>query len=70
MASIMIGREVKDSGILVAALHPGWVRTDMGTSQAPVGPDESVEGMLKVIGNAGDESHGKLINFKGEVLPY
>ncbi|CAG5127988.1 unnamed protein product [Candidula unifasciata] len=70
MASILLARELKDSGILVAALHPGWVKTDMGGQGADLTLEESIQGCLNVIGSIGQENSGKLINYKGEVLPY
>ncbi|CAL1529793.1 unnamed protein product [Lymnaea stagnalis] len=70
MATIMISREVRDSGILVIGLHPGWVRTDMGTDEAPIGPEESIADCLKVISEAREESNGRQLDLKGKVLPF
>lgn len=39
---------LKDQGFIVAALHPGWVRTDMGSPQAPKLPEEVAEELYKL----------------------
>ncbi|XP_035825014.1 C-factor-like [Aplysia californica] len=70
MATILISQELKDAGILVLSLHPGWVRTDMGTEKGDLSPGESISGCLKVIGSQGEESTGKLLNYKGDLLPF
>ncbi|KAH9503800.1 hypothetical protein Btru_066655 [Bulinus truncatus] len=70
MATVLMARELKELGILVTALHPGWVKTDMGTSSAPLSPEESIQGCLQVVGNAGREHHGKVVDFKGNILQY
>ncbi|XP_055864165.1 C-factor-like [Biomphalaria glabrata] len=70
MATILAARELRSDGILVTALHPGWVKTDMGTSAAPLTAEESIKDCLQAIAKAGEESNGKLIDFKGNILPY
>ncbi|XP_069135035.1 C-signal-like [Argopecten irradians] len=62
--------DLKTDGILVVAINPGWVQTNMGGPSAPVTPIDSVKGMLSVISNLSAESSGKMFNFKGEIMPW
>lgn len=44
-----ISIELKPQGIGVILLHPGWVHTRMGGTDAPLSPEESVRGMHTII---------------------
>jgi NAD(P)-dependent dehydrogenase (short-subunit alcohol dehydrogenase family) len=57
-------------GIIVLALHPGWVRTDMGGAGAPLEPGESVRGLRKVIAGSRKEDSGKFLSHDGASLPW
>ena len=57
-------------GIIVLALHPGWVRTDMGGAGAPLEPGESVRGLRKVIAGSEKEDSGKFLSHDGASLPW
>jgi len=57
-------------GIKVLMLHPGWVKTDMGTDAAPLSPEESVSGMITVIDNFDGSKNGQFLSYKGEELPW
>ena len=62
--------DLKPKGITVVAIHPGWVKTDMGGPNAPVSIDESVEGMIRVIETTGIKDTGKFLNYDGRELPW
>jgi NAD(P)-dependent dehydrogenase (short-subunit alcohol dehydrogenase family) len=58
------------AGIITIALHPGWVRTDMGGSNAHLSVTESAEGTLKVIANLTPEDNGKFYTWEGKEYPW
>jgi NAD(P)-dependent dehydrogenase (short-subunit alcohol dehydrogenase family) len=62
--------ELAPRGIAVLALHPGWVRTEMGGPEAPYGVEESVRGIRKVISGLSVETAGTFLDFRGETIPW
>lgn len=62
--------ELHAEGFVTVALHPGWVRTDMGGPQAPLRPEQSVRGMLDVIDRLRAEDGGRFFNHEGTELPW
>ena len=57
-------------GITVITLHPGWVSTDMGGSNAPVTPEESAAGLKRVIDGTRKSSELRFIDWQGNTLPW
>jgi NAD(P)-dependent dehydrogenase (short-subunit alcohol dehydrogenase family) len=57
-------------GIIVAAVSPGWVKTDMGGQSAPLTPETSVRGLRKVIGGLRREDSGKFLSYDGSAIPW
>lgn len=62
--------DLKKENILVAAMHPGWVRTDMGGKNAPLDIETSVEGMINTIYKLGEGDTGKFLQYDGSELPW
>lgn len=55
------------------SLHPGWVRTDMGGSNAAVDPARSVTGMREVLAQAAaspQQYHGRFYQYDGTALDW
>jgi NAD(P)-dependent dehydrogenase (short-subunit alcohol dehydrogenase family) len=56
--------------IIVVALSPGWVRTDMGGAQAPLTPEVSVSGLRKVIDKLKSTDSGRFLSHDGAEIPW
>lgn len=61
---------VDHKGITAFVVHPGWVKTDMGGSEAPTQPEESAAGILKKITSSGPKNSGHFYDFEGDELPW
>ena len=62
--------QLSSRGIVVVALHPGWVKTDMGGSGAPLTPAESVQGLRRVLGALTSEHAGQFLAHDGSVISW
>ena len=65
LAAALASREV-----IVVALSPGWVRTDMGGEHAPLAPETSVQGLRKVIAGLKRADSGRFLSYDGSEIPW
>lgn len=70
MATVQLAHALRARGIVVVALHPGWVRTDMGGAQASETPEASVTGLRAVIDGLGPDDSGRFLDWTGAALPW
>jgi NAD(P)-dependent dehydrogenase (short-subunit alcohol dehydrogenase family) len=57
-------------GIIVVALSPGWVRTDMGGENAPLSAEASVAGLRKVLSGLKSQDSGRFLSHDGSEIPW
>jgi len=70
MCTRLQAAELEEDGVIVVAMHPGWVRTDMGGSSARLSPEQSVAGMLEVIAGLSPDDGGCFLTYDGEELSW
>ena len=62
--------ELREQGISLLLIHPGWVETDMGGPNAPIRAEESVSGIMARIEEQTLEMTGRFVDYAGHILPW
>ena len=70
MATVLLAHALRERGIRVVALHPGWVQTDMGGDGAQIAATASVAGLLKVIDGLTLDDSGRFLDWQGQPQPW
>ena len=70
MVSKNLSIDLAKNGILVAMVHPGWVKTDMGGSTGLIDTPTSVQGILNTVTNLNKDQNGAFLNYDSKVLPW
>ena len=65
-----LAAELAPEGIVVIAITPGWVRTEMGGRSAALSPEESVRGILAVAAKLTPKDAGRFLDYQGEDQPW
>ena len=70
MATVLLAQALADRGIVVVAFSPGWVRTDMGGSDADVAPEDAVAGVLRQVDALQTGDSGRFLGTDGAAIPW
>ena len=57
-------------GVTVVMIHPGWLRTDAGSPDAPFDADESASRIRDVVRRLGNHETGHFLSYDGNLIPW
>lgn len=70
MLSNTLATFLQGADVHTIALHPGWVKTDMGGQDAPLPANEAAQIILATIQQLQPKQSGGYIDLHGQVLPW
>ncbi|XP_034489836.1 C-factor [Drosophila innubila] len=62
--------DLRDQKILCVSLHPGWVRTDMGSNNAPLEVATTTKQIVDTICKLNESHNGGFYQYDGAQLPW
>jgi len=65
-----LAADLADRGVIVVSVHPGWVRTDMGTAAADLPVEEAVSALVETVDRLGPEATGCFLDSDGSIHPW
>jgi NAD(P)-dependent dehydrogenase (short-subunit alcohol dehydrogenase family) len=61
---------IRHPGLTVTLMHPGWVKTDMGGSNAPIAVQTSVDGMVRQVSRRAGAGDLAFIDYAGQPIAW
>jgi NAD(P)-dependent dehydrogenase (short-subunit alcohol dehydrogenase family) len=68
--TVSLANELRPEGFTCVAMHPGWVRTDMGGPRAPLSVEQAAGHIVGTIDRLGPEDSGLFVSYDGTPLPW
>jgi NAD(P)-dependent dehydrogenase (short-subunit alcohol dehydrogenase family) len=59
-----LAHDLKNDGVIVVALNPGWVRTDMGGRNAELSVEESATGIITTVDALTPDDSGRFLDYR------
>jgi NAD(P)-dependent dehydrogenase (short-subunit alcohol dehydrogenase family) len=65
-----LAQDLRADGVISVALHPGWVRSDMGGPSAKLSVADCVAAQQRLLMGLKPSDSGKFFNYDGKELPW
>ena len=70
MVTKSLSIDLANDSIMAVALHPGWVKTDLGGPNASISTEESVTGLMSVICSLDESKNGGFFDYNGKGIAW
>jgi NAD(P)-dependent dehydrogenase (short-subunit alcohol dehydrogenase family) len=62
--------DLKENGILIMSMHPGWVQTDMGGANADITTETCCSTMVKTLEGLTEKDDGSFKRYDNSIIPW
>jgi len=69
-ASKSLSLDLREKGVPVGIIHPGWVQTEMTGKTGHLQPEEAAENIIQRVDELNLENSGRFLHSNGEILPW
>ncbi|MFX1253356.1 MAG: SDR family oxidoreductase [Promethearchaeota archaeon] len=70
MITKIMSNDLREKGITTLAIHPGWIKTDMGGEEAPLEKEEPISMIIDLIEKTNLSHSGKFLDWQGNEIPW
>jgi NAD(P)-dependent dehydrogenase (short-subunit alcohol dehydrogenase family) len=70
MLTLKQSQAMRSMGVTVIALHPGWLRSDMGGARADMEPADAAASIAKVVDHITIDQTGSFLRWDGSTHPW
>lgn len=70
MQTRLLANALGPRGYRVLAVHPGWMRTEMGGAEADIAPEEAARGIFRIATVPASAASGTFVDYTGKPLAW